>query len=244
MRRSARRRELANTIVERCASTRSTIASSTCGHTDPVTSDGCDGAENQSPSPLLPAPAVASVSASSSASTSALGGGGGWSISSIGTTTVRSKALVARGATISTGADPPRKRATSSIGRTVAESPMRCAGCSSSASSRSRLTARCAPRLVAATACTSSTMTVCTPRRVSDAWLVSIRYSDSGVVMRMSGGSAMSLRRSADGVSPERTPTVTSGTAMPSRRADWPMPTSGERRFRSTSTPSALRGET
>jgi hypothetical protein len=33
------------------------------------------------------------------------------------------------------------------------------------ASSRSRLTARCAPRLVAATACTSSTMTVWTSRR-------------------------------------------------------------------------------
>ncbi|GAA4817036.1 hypothetical protein GCM10023353_24440 [Tomitella cavernea] len=36
----------------------------------------------------------------------------------------------------------------------------------------------------------SSTITVSTPVRVSRADEVSIRYSDSGVVMRMSGGSA------------------------------------------------------
>ena len=35
MSRSARRREFANTIVERCASTSSRIAASTCGHTEP-----------------------------------------------------------------------------------------------------------------------------------------------------------------------------------------------------------------
>ena len=39
----------------------------------------------------------------------------------------------------STGDLPPRNRATSSCGRTVAESPMRCAGFSSNASRRSRL---------------------------------------------------------------------------------------------------------
>ena len=44
----------------------------------------------------------------------------------------------------------PRNVATSSTGRTVADSPMRCAGRSSSASSRSSETARCAPRLVRA----------------------------------------------------------------------------------------------
>ena len=66
--------------------------------------------------------------------------------------------------------------------------------------------------MVPATACTSSTITVSTPRSDSRAWLVSIRNSDSGVVIRMSGGWVTSLRRSAAGVSPERTPTVTSGT--------------------------------
>ncbi|MDF2555076.1 MAG: hypothetical protein K0R60_971 [Microbacterium sp.] len=96
-------------------------------------------------------------------------------MSSTGTTTVMSNVLLAGGATMSTGAAPPRNRATSSIGRTVADSPMRWAGFSSRASRRSRLTARCAPRLVAATACTSSMMTVWTPRSVSFAWLVSIR---------------------------------------------------------------------
>ena len=97
--------------------------------------------------------------------------------------------------------------------------------------------------MVAATACTSSTITVCTFLSVSPAWLVSMRYSDSGVVMRMSGGAVTSLRRSDEVVSPERTPTLTPGTVTPRRRADWPMPTSGERRLRSTSTPSAFSGE-
>ena len=39
-----------------------------------------------------------------------------------------------------------------------------------------------------ATACTSSTITVSTPRSDSRACEVSIRNSDSGVVIRMSGG--------------------------------------------------------
>jgi hypothetical protein len=67
--RSARRRELANTIVERCASTRSTIASSTCGQTEPVISDGWDGV-NQSPSPSASVSALVSGPARS-------GGGAG-----------------------------------------------------------------------------------------------------------------------------------------------------------------------
>ncbi len=87
------------------------------------------------------------------------------------------------------GAEPPRKRATSSTGRTVADRPIRCAGgVSSSSSSRSSESARWAPRLVPATACTSSTITVSTPRSDSRACEVSIRNSDSGVVIRMSGG--------------------------------------------------------
>ncbi len=221
---------------------RSTIASSTCGHTDPVTSLG-SGAEYQSSAASPSAFAESSAGVVCGSWPAFGGGGGGLSMSSMGTTTDSSKVFCARGATISTGAEPPRKRATSSIGRTVADRPMRCAGFSKRASRRSRLTARWAPRLVAATACTSSTMTVWTLRSVAAACEVSIRYSDSGVVMRMSGGRATSARRSADEVSPDRTPTVTPGTVTPSRRADCPMPTKGERRFRSTSTPSAFRGE-
>ena len=45
-------------------------------------------------------------------------------------------------------------------------------------------------------------------------------------------------------VTPERTATDTSGRGSPSRTAACPMPTRGERRFRSTSTASALSGET
>ncbi len=86
-------------------------------------------------------------------------------------------------------------------------------------------------------------MTVSTLTRLSRAELVSIRNSDSGVVMRMSGGSRCSRRRSALEVSPERTPTWIGGASTPSRRAVWVMPTSGERRLRSTSTPSAFSGE-
>ena len=134
-----------------------------------------------------------------------------FAMSGTGTCTVRSKVLAAGGATIVVGAAPERNRATSSGGRTVAERPMRCAGRSSIASSRSRDTARCAPRLVAATACTSSTITVCTPASVSRAAEVSIRNSDSGVVIRMSGGLVMSSRRFAGVVSPERTPTLIFG---------------------------------
>ena len=73
------------------------------------------------------------------------------------------------------------------------------------------------PRLVPASAWISSTMTVSTPRSVSRAAEVSMRKSDSGVVMRMSGGCVTRARRSAGGVSPERTPTDTSGTLEPVR---------------------------
>ncbi len=152
------------------------------------------------------------------------------------------------GATIVTGVRPPKKRATSSIGRTVADSPMRWAGFGSSSSSRSSETARWAPRLVAATAWISSMITVSTPASVSRAALVSMRKRDSGVVIKMSGGSRSSSRRSAEVVSPERTPTVMAGTSLyspdaASRFAVWVMPTSGDRRLRSTSTPSAFKGE-
>ena len=208
MSRSARRREFANTIVERCASTSSRIAASTCGHTDPDPD---------------------SVARSDRSST--------------GTVTRMSNRLPLGGATMLTGRVPARKRATSSRGRTVADSPMRCTGAAVSSSRRSSDSARCAPRFVPASAWISSTMTVSTPRSVSRAADVSMRNSDSGVVMRISGGCATSERRSAGSVSPERTPTLTSGTSRPWAAAVRAMPTSGARRLRSTSTPSAFSGE-
>lgn len=96
-------------------------------------------------------------------------------MSSTGTCTSTSMVLALGGCTTSTGAAPPRNLAVSSIGRTVADSPIRCAGRSSRASSRSRESARCAPRLVAQTACTSSTITVSTLRSDSLACEVSSR---------------------------------------------------------------------
>ena len=60
------------------------------------------------------------------------------------------------------GRAPPRKRATSSSGRCVADRPMRCSGDAVIASSRSIDSARCAPRLVGTSAWISSTMTVST----------------------------------------------------------------------------------
>ena len=87
-------------------------------------------------------------------------------------------------------------------------------------------------------------ITVSTPRSASRACEVSIRNSDSGVVIRMSGGVVWIRRRSCGVVSPDRTPTLTSGTSTPSRSAVCRMPTSGARRLRSTSTARAFSGET
>ncbi len=98
--------------------------------------------------------------------------------------------------------------------------------------------------MVPATACTSSMITVCTPRRDSRAAEVSSRNSDSGVVTSTSGGVRANCRRSSAGVSPVRMPTVMSGTGKPSLVAAWRMPASGERRLRCTSTASALSGDT
>ena len=165
-------------------------------------------------------------------------------MSGTGTCTDRSKVLAAGGATMVVGAGPDRNRATSSGGRTVADSPIRWAGAGDSWSRRSSDNARWAPRLVPATACTSSTMTVCTSASVSRAAEVSIRNSDSGVVIRMSGGLVISSRRRPGGVSPERTPTLMAGAGTPSRSAMRVIPVSGVRRLRSTSTASALSGET
>src|SRR2546421_1185204 len=62
--------------------------------------------------------------------------------------------------------------------------------------------------------------------------------------MRMSAGSRWYRARSRDGVSPVRIATVGSRYGMPRRWACRVMPTSGSRRLRSTSTASALSGET
>ena len=90
---------------------------------------------------------------------------------------------------------------------------------------RSSVSARWEPRLDWATAWISSTITASTPVRISRTCEVIIRYSDSGVVIRMSGGLRFIAWRSFCGVSPVRRPTETSA----------PMPFSGARRLRSTS---------
>lgn len=148
------------------------------------------------------------------------------------------------GWTTSTGRAPDRNVDTSSTGRTVAESPIRCGELSVISSRRSSDSARCAPRLVPATAWTSSRITVVTPRSDSRAAEVSSRNSDSGVVTSTSGGVRWNCRRSSAGVSPVRVPTVMSGTGSPSRCAACRMPVSGDRRLRCTSTASAFSGET
>ena len=218
--RSARRRELVNTSVEVWDATRSTTRSLTCGQI-----------ERRCSSPAaLPTTSPVGVPRSDRSGT--------------GTTTETSKRLSDGGCTTRTGRPPDRNRATSWTGRTVADSPTRCAGRSSSASSRSRVTARWAPRLVPATAWISSRMIVSTPSSDSRAREVRTRNSDSGVVMSTSGGRRARVRRSCELVSPERTPTVVVGSGRPSRWALARMPVSGERRLRSTSTASALRGDT
>jgi hypothetical protein len=219
--RSAARRALTNTMVDRCAWIRSSTRSSTAGQID----------ARRGPS-------------SSPGSFGDRGPAGRLVMSSTGTCTVTSMVFALFGATISTGAAPPRKCAVSSTGRTVADRPIRWAGRGSSASSRSSDSARWAPRLVAQTACTSSRITVSTPRSDSRADEVSSRNNDSGVVIRMSGGRLAKARRSCVGVSPVRMPTVMSGGAMPSRCAACRMPVSGVRRLRSTSTAKALSGLT
>ncbi|RAO21623.1 hypothetical protein ONO23_06611 [Micromonospora noduli] len=220
-RRSALRRELVKTMVERCCPMRVKTRSSTAGQID----------ARRGPGP--PRSSTGGCSCSSRRV-----------MSSTGTCTLTSMVFGVAGWTTSTGRAPPRNCAQASIGRTVAERPMRCAGVGSSSSRRSRERARWAPRLLPATACTSSTITVWTPRSESRAADVSSRNSDSGVVMRMSGGVRAKARRSSAGVSPVRMPTVMSGGATPSRVAACRMPASGARRLRSTSTARALSGLT
>ena len=214
VRRSASRRELAKTKVERWASMRSTMRASTWGQIEVLG--------------VASGPTVATRSA----------------MSSTGTWMVRSHSFGDSARTISTDSSPARKRAASSAGCTVADSPIRGTGRPARWSRRARLTARWAPRFDPAIAWTSSMITDSTSARMLRACEVSSRNNDSGVVMRMSGGRRTIAWRSADGVSPVRTPTVTRGSARPMRPACAAMPASGARRLRSTSTARALSGLT
>ena len=90
-------------------------------------------------------------------------------MSSSATTTSRSSSLREPASTSSIGRPPETKRPISSRGRWVAERPMRWNGWFATRTSRSREIARWAPRLVPATAWTSSTMTVSIPRSISRA---------------------------------------------------------------------------
>ena len=136
----------------------------------------------------------------------------------------------------------PRKFATASSGRTVADRPMRWKF-PARRRRRSSESVRCTPRFVPASAWISSTITVSTVFRMPAALEVSMRYSDSGVVIKMSGGFRSWRLRSACGVSPERTPTEMSGMSRPMRWATRAIPPSGARKLFSTSTPSAFKGE-
>ena len=103
-------------------------------------------------------------------------------------------------------------------GRCVAERPIRCAGCSSRASSRSRRAPVRAPFRPRDRVHLVDDHRLDRPQRLR-ACEVSIRKSDSGVVIRMSGGSLTSSRRSCCDVSPVRTPTRSSGLIPRAGRA-------------------------
>ena len=84
---------------------------------------------------------------------------------------------------------PVRNAVNVAIGFVVAEMPTRVGGAAQRAVNRSSESARCAPRLLPATAWISSTITVRTVLSICrpDAD-VSRMYSDSGVVTSMCGG--------------------------------------------------------
>jgi len=99
--------------------------------------------------------------------------------------------------------------------------------------------------LFPATAWISSTMIVRTFRSIARLRsAVTIRYSDSGVVMRKSGGRFSMAARSAAAVSPVRTATRMSGAASPIEAATAAISRSGASRFCWMSTASAFSGDT
>ena len=164
-------------------------------------------------------------------------------MSANGSTTRKSMTGRSFGSMMATSRPPPMNRAASDAGRTVADNPTRCAGAGVSKSSRSKLSARCAPRFEPAKACTSSRITVSTVDRMLRTFDVSSRKSDSGVVTRISGGCVAIDRRSFGVVSPLRMATRISGGVTPSLRHSSAIPASGALRLRATSTASALSGE-
>ncbi len=89
---------------------------------------------------------------------------------------------------------------------------------------------------------TSSMITDSTPARMLRVAEVSIRNSDSGVVIRTSGGRLAMTRRSWAGVSPVRSATLMCGAGSPSSSHCVAIPDSGARRLRSTSTARAFSG--
>jgi len=98
--------------------------------------------------------------------------------------------------------------------------------------------------LVDATEWISSTISQRTGARILRAALVRMRNSDSGVVIRMSGGCLSMDRRTSAGVSPVRIATEMSGGTSPCDSIWRRIPTSGERRLRSTSWARAFSGDT
>jgi len=112
------------------------------------------------------------------------------------------------------------------------------------ASSRSSDSDRCAPRLLAATACSSSTMTLRTVRSMlRPPSELSRMNSDSGVVTRMCGRTFFIRARSNAEVSPVRTAVRIASSPSPSSRTRRAMPSSGASRFLRMSFDSAFSGE-
>ena len=201
MSRSQAPRELTKTSVVRWARTWSRIAFSRCGQIEADTRAGTPApgpsarpaamarpsarSERQAcgdparPSPEgrepLPLPALAGAASARSIRVRRSEIAGTRAMFSTGTATVISGVARPSSAMIVTGCGPPRKRATSSGGETVADRPMRCAGRPRRSSRRSSDTARCVPRLEPAKEWISSTMTVSTVRSVSRTALVSMR---------------------------------------------------------------------
>ncbi len=140
---------------------------------------------------------------------------------------------------------PTRNLATSSIGFCVADSPMRVNRRPHSACSRSSVSDRWLPRLLAATEWISSTITERVPASIArpDSEPIST-YSDSGVVTRMCGGERRRRARSDCGVSPVRTAVRISTSGSPWRASSARMPASGASRLMWISLDNAFSGET
>ena len=184
VRRSAPRRELVKTSVDRCSATRSTTRSSTCGQIDGRTAAG-------------PAPAPDRSRRRRRRRVGAAAGpqvGDGDDDVDLdllgrrrlhdahGPPAVRRRARAAEEL-----GDRRRRAGRSRTARCAAPGPGRPGGRAARRAARGD-SARCAPRLVPATAWISSMITVRTPASPARAPDVRTRYSDSGVVMRMSGG--------------------------------------------------------